>query len=332
MKIQQNFSLKSYNTFGIEVKAKYFATFKSIAEFYEISAQYPNINTLILGGGSNILFTKDFDGLVLHNEIKGIEIIEENDTKAIIKVGGGENWADFVEYCVENNYCGIENLALIPGTVGASIIQNIGAYGIEVREFVAEVLTCGEEKYSNEMCRFGYRDSIFKQENPKKSVISYVIFKFSKIPNLKIEYGDIRKILSAENIENPTPKDVFRAICDIRRSKLPNPKEIGNAGSFFKNPEIQLSHFQYLKQNFPELPSYATSNPDKIKVPAGWLIEKAGWKGKKIENIGVHKKQALVLVNYGNGEGKEIETLANQIQQSIKEMFDIALEKEVNIL
>ncbi|TAG86241.1 MAG: UDP-N-acetylmuramate dehydrogenase, partial [Bacteroidetes bacterium] len=322
-----------YNTFGLDIKAKYFATFETETELNQILEKCANIPKLILGGGSNILFTQNFEGIILYNQIKGIKIEDDFDDSVIVNVGAGENWADFVAYAVKNGYCGIENLALIPGTVGASVIQNIGAYGVEVKDFVKNVYTNGKKSvYNNIDCKFGYRDSVFKQENPKQSVILSVTFHFSKKPHLKLDYGDIRKILQESNIENPTTKDVFDAICHIRSSKLPNPAEIGNAGSFFKNPEINRSHFEFLKQNFPQMPFYPVENPEKVKVPAGWLIEKAGWKGKKIENIGVHEKQALVLVNYGGGKGIDILNLANQIEKSIQEMFDISLEKEVNIL
>ncbi len=331
MNLQENFSLKPYNTFGVEVNAKYFATFENIETLNEILAKYPNMPILILGGGSNILFTKDFEGIILHNCIKGISVENHLENHVIVEVGAGENWADFVQYCIQHGYYGIENLALIPGTVGASVIQNIGAYGIEVKDLVQSVQT-NHQIYQNADCKFGYRDSIFKQEKPKKTVILSVTFKLSKTANLKMDYGDIRKNLTEKNIQNPTPKDVFETICQIRTSKLPNPKEVGNAGSFFKNPEIAVSHFNLLKNRFPEMPSYLVENPEKVKVPAGWLIEKAGWKGKKIGNVGVHDKQALVLVNYGEGKGSEILQLANNITQSVQELFGIVLEKEVNIL
>ncbi len=338
MNIHENFSLKSYNSFGINAKSRYFATFDNVETLITLLNEYKNTPKLFLGEGSNILFTKDFEGIILKNDIKGIEIVEENTENIILNIGAGENWASFVEYCVKNGYCGIENLALIYGAVGASPIQNIGAYGVEVKDFIKEVFVLNietKEKYwiANKNCEFGYRDSIFKKENPKKHIILQVKFIFSKIPNVKMDYGDIRKVLQEMNIlDVPTPAQVYDAICKIRTSKLPNPAEIGNAGSFFKNPEIDFSHFQKLQEKFSQIPNYPTANPQKIKIPAGWLIEQAGWKGKKLGNVGVHDKQALVLVNYGEGTGKEIWTLAQEIQKSVWEKFEVKIVPEVNVV
>jgi UDP-N-acetylmuramate dehydrogenase len=336
--VSQNFSLKNYNSFGIDIQTKYFFEFDNLQDLKEILKQFERQNKLFLGEGSNILFTKNFDGIVLKNKIKGIEITEENQQMTCLKVGAGENWANFVRFCVEKGYKGIENLALIPGSVGASPIQNIGAYGVEVKDLIKKVYTYHiqdqkEYEFENQNCKFGYRDSIFKQEKTKQNIILYVEFCFFKNAPIKIEYGDIRKTLQGMNITHPpTPLEIYEAICKIRTYKLPNPLEIGNAGSFFKNPEILKTHFQKLQEKFPEIPFYPIANTEKVKVPAGWLIEKAGWKGKKIENIGVHPRQALVLVNYGGGKGNEILALAQSIQANIKEIFEIDLEAEVNII
>lgn len=336
--VYKNYSLKNYNTFGFDVKTNYFATFENKNELITLLNDFENQPLLILGGGSNVLFTKDFEGLVLQNNVKGFQIIEQSEEYAKVKVGAGENWHTFVLHCIENNWCGIENLSLIPGTVGAAPIQNIGAYGVEIKDFIESVIALDiESKEIHQIdvldCEFGYRDSLFKNKKKGKYIIIEVVFLFSKIPNLKLEYGDIQNTLKNMKIEAPySIKNISDAVCYIRQTKLPNPDEIGNAGSFFKNPEIDINLFKKLKEEYPEMPFYASSLPNKIKIPAGWLIEKTGWKGKKYENVGVHEKQALVLVNYGKGNGQEILNLSKQIQNTIKEIFGIDLDTEVNII
>jgi UDP-N-acetylmuramate dehydrogenase len=334
--IIENQSLKTFNTFGIDVKTAYFAEFYTENELIELLTKFQNYPKLLLGQGSNVLFTKDFEGVVLKNCIKNIKILDETENHVKISVGAGENWHQFVLYSLENNYFGLENLSLIYGTVGAAPMQNIGAYGVEVKSFIDEVkaLEISTQKirtFSNKECDFGYRESVFKKELKNKYIITEVVFVLNKKENFKLEYGDINKILANKNIKNPTAKDVSQAVCEIRNSKLPNPNEIGNAGSFFKNPEIDKDIFENIQKKFPEMPFYPTNLPNKIKVPAGWLIEKANWKGKKKGNAGVHEKQALVLVNYGKAEGKEILEIAEEIQKDVLNSFGIQLFTEVNI-
>ncbi|WMJ74918.1 UDP-N-acetylmuramate dehydrogenase [Cytophagaceae bacterium ABcell3] len=338
MNIEKKYSLHELNTFGIEAYADFYTTFHSVEQLKEIigSPIYKDNNKLILGGGSNVLFTQDFKGLVLKNNIKGIAINKEEGDKVILTAGAGEIWHNLVLYCVEKGYGGIENLSLIPGTVGASPMQNIGAYGVEIKDIfeslkAVDALTGETKEFTPEECCFGYRNSIFKKEFKGRYIITHVSLRLSKNPLINVSYGAISDTLKAMNIANPTIKDVSNAIIHIRQSKLPDPKEIGNAGSFFKNPEIPLVQFQQLKKQFHDIVSYPVS-PSLVKVPAGWLIEKCGWKGKTFGNIGVHKKQALVLVNYGGGKGIDIVQLSKDIQASVKEKFNINLEPEVNII
>ncbi|MDI1232735.1 MAG: UDP-N-acetylmuramate dehydrogenase [bacterium] len=337
MALQFNVSLKSFNTFGLDVKAKYFTEVNSLAELKSTLANNGTEATLFIGGGSNLLFTKDYDGLVIVNKIKGIVIEKETDESVYLKAYSGENWHELVQYCVEKNWGGIENMSLIPGTVGASPMQNIGAYGVEI-ENVFEHLealnleTLEIEKFNKEACEFGYRESIFKRKLKGRYFIYSVTFRLSKQHHLKLEYGDIKTILAEQaiNLEVATIKDVSNAIISIRQSKLPDPKILGNSGSFFKNPTIPVSHFDQLKIQFPDIKGFAQN--EGIKVPAGWLIEQCGWKGKQIGNTGSHAKQALVLVNYGGATGHEVYQLAMDIIESIKEKFGITLEPEVNII
>ncbi len=289
----------------------------------------------ILGGGSNVLMTSDLQGVVLKNEIKGIEIVEEISSHAIVSTGGGEEWHNLVLWSLEKNLGGIENLSLIPGSVGAAPIQNIGAYGVELNDVFhhleAVELASGKVRlFTKEDCQFAYRDSIFKRKLKGKYFITKVFLKLTKQHQLNTSYGTIKEILSQNNILNPTIKEVSRAVISIRQSKLPDPKRIGNSGSFFKNPEIEVPHCQRLRAEFPETVFYEMPN-GKVKIPAGWLIEKAGWKGKRSGDAGCHENQALVLVNYGNAKGEEIRDLAFQIRASVKEMFGIELIFEVNI-
>lgn len=331
MKILHNLSLKPYNTFGIDVNAAYFGHIRSIQDLQEINMP-PD---LILGGGSNILFTKDVDGLVLLNEIKGIDVVHETQDAVHIKAGGGEVWHDFVEYCIDKGYAGIENLALIPGSVGASPIQNIGAYGVEVKDVIEEVSTWDIEQktfrtFTNAECGFGYRDSVFKRTYKGKFIICSVTFRLQKNPIFKTSYGAIQDELQKMRVTTLSIRSVADAVISIRSAKLPDPKQIGNAGSFFKNPEVDLELFEQLKAAYPSIVGYPVG--DQMKLAAGWLIEQAGWKGYRKGNTGVHHQQALVLVNFGGATGKEIYDLSEEILRSVKEKFHVLLEREVNIL
>jgi|TARA_B110000263_G_scaffold7797_1_gene6637 UDP-N-acetylmuramate dehydrogenase len=337
MKIQQNYSLKKYNTFGIAATAKYFACFSSENELVELLRNdlCKTEPLFILGGGSNILLTQDFEGLVLANTIKGMEVLAEDNHSSTIEVGAGEVWHDFVLWSIEKNLSGIENLALIPGLVGASPMQNIGAYGLEVKDVITTVhfteIGSGNSKIlSNEDCNFGYRDSIFKHELKEKVVITKVIFKLSKTPLNKTTYGAIEEELKNLNLD-PSPKNISTAVINIRSRKLPDPKILGNSGSFFKNPIIKTTQFENLKREFPEMVGYTISET-KTKIAAGWLIDNAGLKGYRKADAGVHKNQALVLVNYGNATGLEIINLAKEIQEKIKDKYGISITPEVNIL
>lgn len=337
--IQENVDLLPYNTFHLKSTARYFAVVRTVAELKELihTETFRQNKILILGGGSNMLLTQNFDGLVVKNELVGVQIIEEKEDSITLKVGAGENWHSFVMFCVGENYGGIENLSLIPGTVGAAPMQNIGAYGVEVREVINNVegisLSDGEARvFSKEECRFGYRESIFKQELKDKYFISSITLTLSKKHHrFNTSYGAIAEVLEQKKVKSPTIRAVSDAVIEIRRKKLPDPNFIGNAGSFFKNPSIEKQKFEAMKEKFPALPSYPGEN-NLIKIPAGWLIEQSGWKGKTLENIGVHKDQALVLVNYGGGEGKKIWQLARDIQSSVKEKFDVMLSPEVNVI
>jgi UDP-N-acetylmuramate dehydrogenase len=336
--LKKDFSLKSYNTFGIDVKAAWFAEIDSTEQLQSLLTDpfYQGLPKLVLGGGSNILFTGDFAGLVIKNNIKGIKVIAEDDDCVTIRTGSGEIWHDLVLYSIEKGYGGIENLSLIPGTVGAAPMQNIGAYGVEIREVfesleAVSLLTGATETFNNEECRFAYRNSIFKNELKGRFIITSVTLKLSKKPAYNISYGAIQTTLAAMKVTELSLKAVSEAVCSIRRSKLPDPAVIGNAGSFFKNPEIEEVLFLKLKGEYPDIVSYRTV-PGKVKVPAGWLIEKCGWKGKVFGNTGVHKDQALVLVNYGAARGEEIKELAIQVRQSVMDKFGIELETEVNII
>jgi UDP-N-acetylmuramate dehydrogenase len=338
MDFLQHYSLKKLNTFGLDCKANQFICVRSVADLrYAINKNNGQHPIFILGGGSNILLTQQMiPNLVIQNGIKGIEIVEETSDYAVIAVGGGENWHQFVLWCVRKGLGGVENLSLIPGTVGASPIQNIGAYGVELKDVflklhALELATGNVEEFSLADCQFGYRDSIFKQALKGKFCISKVFFRLSKQPMVNTSYGAISDELAKKNIAQPTIKQVSEAVIAIRQSKLPDPAVLGNAGSFFKNPEISMTHFEQLKVQFPNIVSF--SLPDgNVKIPAGWLIEQCGWKGKRIGNAGAYEKQALVLVNYGNATGQEIWALATQIAVSVKDKFNITITPEVNVL
>ncbi len=335
MNIQKNISLKKYNTFGIDVNAKRFVSVNSLYELKNILKEEQNI--FIISGGSNMLLTKDIEELVIHLNLKGISIDRENDNSVYLTVNTGENWHEFVLWCISLNYGGLENLSLIPGNVGTCPIQNIGAYGVEVKDTITKVEALEIETgklvvFSNEECEFGYRNSIFKNQAKGKYIITSVSFELTKKNhNLNTSYGAIEQELASKNITKPSIKNISDAIISIRQSKLPDPNKIGNSGSFFKNPVISSSHFEKLKSKFPEIPHYIISE-SSIKIPAGWLIEQSGFKGKRFGDYGVHEKQALVLVNYGNATGKNIYQLAQSIQNTIKSKFSINLEIEVNII
>jgi len=334
--LKKKFSLKSLNSFGIDVNADNFCSVENLNELFKFLKTKPS-NLFILGGGSNILFTKNVEGTVLHINLKGIEILKESNLFSEVKVSAGENWHDFVLWSIDKNLGGLENLSLIPGNVGTAPIQNIGAYGVELKDnFVSceaiNLSTLEIETFTNLECKFGYRNSIFKSEKRGKYIIISVTFKLTnKNHNIKTSYGDIKKQLEKNSIKHPTIKDISDAVILIRKSKLPDPKVIGNAGSFFKNPIINSKTFSTIIKQFPNIPNYKISK-EEIKIPAGWLIEKAGFKGKKFNTYGVHDKQALVLVNYGNASGKEILELSQLIQKTIITIFGIKLEREVNII
>jgi len=338
MQIFKNYSLRDYNTFGIDAYAKYFAAFNSVDDLQSLlqSGEYKNEPKLFLGGGSNILFTKKFDGLVLKNEIDGIKIIHEEEKYIYVKVGPGVNWHQFVLYCIHKNLAGVENLSLIPGSVGASPMQNIGAYGVEIKDvfFSLEAYQVLENRiitFTLNDCEFGYRESVFKKKYKDQFVILDITYRLNKIPHYNISYGAIEDELKKMHVENLSIKSISDAVINIRTSKLPDPKVIGNAGSFFKNPEIDKYHLERLLLNKPGMPSYRI-NDNKFKIPAGWLIEKCGWKGYRNGDAGCYSKQALVLVNYGNAKGSEILNLSEEIKKSVYNKFGIMLEKEVNII
>ncbi|HEY1196032.1 UDP-N-acetylmuramate dehydrogenase [Flavobacterium sp.] len=337
MEIQSNFSLKKYNTFGIEASAKQFVAVHSIAELKTVLQENKNEKKFILGGGSNMLLTKDIDALVIHIDLKGKKITKEDNDFVWVESQAGEVWHDFVLWTIDNNFGGLENMSLIPGNVGTTPVQNIGAYGTEIKDtFVSceamNIETQEMKTFTNDQCNFGYRESIFKHEVKDQYIITSVVFKLTK-RNHKINtsYGDILAELAKNNITEPALKDVSNAVIAIRQSKLPDPKELGNSGSFFKNPIISKSDFEKIHQKFPEMKFYEVSDTE-VKVPAGWLIEQAGFKGKRFGDAGVHKNQALVLVNYGNATGQEILAVSKEVQKTVFEKFGIQIEAEVNVI
>lgn len=333
MEYLSNVSLKEYNTFGIDVKAEKFISVESLADLKKVVKEHKDL--FLLGGGSNMLLTQDLSKTVVHLNLQGIIVNNETENSVEVTAYAGENWHEFVLWCIDQNYGGLENLSLIPGNVGTCPIQNIGAYGFEVKDTIVSlealnIETLELEIFTNEQCEFGYRNSIFKTWAKGKYIITSVTFKLTTKEHLtNTSYGAIQEQL--KGIESPSLKDISNAVIAIRNSKLPNPKEIGNSGSFFKNPVISVSDFEKIKSNYSNVPSYPVSE-EKIKVPAGWLIETAGFKGQSFGNAGVHNKQALVLVNYGNATGKEVFAIAQKIQAKIKELFGISLEIEVNVI
>ena len=352
--IIENISLKAHNTFGINVMARYFSTFSTAEELaallestrghrstVRIPAPHGNNPPsaprppLILGGGSNILFTGNIDGLVLYNQVKGIQVVREDEKYVYVKVGAGENWHGFVQYCLQRNWAGVENLSLIPGSVGAAPMQNIGAYGVEIKEvfYELEARSLDDGKvytFSLNDCQFGYRDSVFKRKYKGRFIILYVTFRLNKIPRFHTEYGAIREELDNMGIGQLSIQAISRAVINIRSSKLPDPAVIGNAGSFFKNPTIPNQQFAALQTKFPGIVGYPSPG-GTTKLAAGWLIEQCGWKGFRRGDAGCHARQALVLVNYGNATGKEIYDLSEEIAQSVQNTFGVMLEREVNI-
>lgn len=338
MQVQENISLKPFNSFGIDATARWLAVARSIEDIQNAVALNltSQARNFILGGGSNILLTKDIDGLVIKNEIKGIEKIKEDNDYVYVKVGAGENWHQFVLYCMENNWGGIENLSLIPGCVGASPMQNIGAYGVELKDVFHELKAFHLEEKSNynfslKDCEFGYRESIFKRKYKDQFMIVSVTLRLSKKYVFNTSYGAIEQELEKMGVKELSIRSISQAVINIRSSKLPDPVKIGNAGSFFKNPSVPKEKFLSLKNEFPSIVGY--DNPDgSVKLAAGWLIERCGWKGYRKGDAGVHANQALVLVNYGNAKGNEIFQLSEDVLQSVNEKFGILLEREVNIL
>ena len=339
MNFEKNISLKDKNTFGVYANASYYADVHSVEKLKRCLSDpiFKNHKSLILGQGSNILLTKDIKGVVLRICLKGKHILFENEEKIHIKASAGENWHQFVLFCVSNNYGGLENLSLIPGNVGAAPIQNIGAYGVEIKDSFISLqaidIKSGEERtFTKEECQFEYRESIFKNKYKDRFIIVSATFELTKKNhNSKVSYGEIRDKLAKLNIQKPTIKDISEAVIQIRKSKLPDPLKIGNAGSFFKNPVVSRLQFEELRMKFPHIEFYPLSD-NKIKIPAGWMIEKAGWKGKRFGDVGVHKKQALVLVNFGNGSGSDIWDLSEKLISDIQDKFGICLVREITVI
>ncbi|MEZ0542614.1 UDP-N-acetylmuramate dehydrogenase [Fibrella arboris] len=338
--VQRGVSLRPYTTFGIEAQANYFADIASetdLTTLFQLT-EFNELPLLVLGGGSNLLLTQEFAGLVIRLTIGGIEVVREDDLHVYVQAGAGVIWHELVMYCVANNYAGMENLSLIPGTVGAAPMQNIGAYGVEIEQIfdhleAVHVGTGEKRRFNHADCRFGYRESVFKHDLKGQYIITLVTFRLDKTPTFHTRYGAISETLTDMGITDDTMsiRAVSDAVIQIRRSKLPDPAEIGNAGSFFKNPEIPVAQFDQLKATYPTLPGYPTGT-NLVKVPAGWLIEQAGWKGYRQGDAGVHAKQALVLVNYGRATGSDILALAQQVQASVLDKFGITINPEVNVL
>jgi len=336
MQVQENFALKPCNSFGIDARARFFTAFSNVQQLSTVLGNYNRTPLLVLGGGSNILLTRDFDGLVLKNEIKGIIKTGEDDDNIYIKAGAGENWHEFVLHCIRNNWAGLENLSLIPGCVGASPMQNIGAYGVEIKDIFHQLNAYHIEEKSNYVfrekdCDFGYRESVFKRKYKDEFVITDVTFRLRKKPVFNTSYGAIEQELQQMGVKDLSIKAISDAVIRIRSSKLPDPKEIGNAGSFFKNPSVSKEKYVQLQQTNDAIVGYENAD-GSIKLAAGWLIEQCGWKGYRDGDAGVHSRQALVLVNYGLATGNEIYALSEKIVQSVQDKFDVLLEREVNII
>lgn len=338
MQVLDHVSLRPHNTFGIDVKAQKFAEFTTEEDLQWLQEQRVfDTKHMVLGGGSNLLLTQDFDGWVLKNSLKGRKVVIQSDRTITIRLAAGENWHESVLWCVENGYGGIENLSLIPGTVGAAPMQNIGAYGVEIKDLFAQLTAFNKstgaiEVFNKEACQFGYRESVFKNELKNKFIILSMDLSLTLSDHdLHLSYGAIQSVLEEKGLKEPSLKDISAAVIQIRQSKLPDPKEIGNSGSFFKNPIVEEDFAEALKMAFPDLPCYPASQ-ERTKLAAGWLIEQCGWKGKRVGATGAHEKQALVLVNYGDATGSEVWQLALQIQESVKQRFGVTLQPEVNIM
>lgn len=336
MQVQENISLKPYNSFHIDAAARYLAVVKTAEDLQNAVVLHPHLPKMILGGGSNILLTKDVNRVVIKNEIRGIEKINEDEEYVYIKAGAGETWHGFVMHCIENGWAGVENLSLIPGCVGASPIQNIGAYGVEIKDVLHEVKAFHIQEQANytfslKDCAFGYRESIFKRKYQGQFIIAAVTYRLRKQPVFNTNYGAIEQELEKMGVRELSIRAVSQAVINIRSTKLPDPTLIGNAGSFFKNPSVEKEQFQKLKEKYPAIVGF--DNPDgSVKLAAGWLIEQCGWKGYRKGDAGVHAHQALVLVNYGNASGEEIYSLSESILQSVQDKFGVRLEREVNII
>ena len=337
--MKNNVNLQPYNSFGFKATARHFVEIESVDDLRKLigTPEFKNEKRLVLSGGNNVLFTDDlFDGIVILMNNKGIEVIHEDGDDVIVRAQAGEDWPEFVRLMVAQGYYGVENLAHIPGKVGAAPVQNIGAYGMELKDSFLQcqamnLATGAIQVFTNEACRFGYRESIFKHEIKGQYIITSVDFQLSKQGELKLEYGNIRSYLAEHGMEHPTLMQLHDAICAIRDAKLPDVKKIGSAGSFFKNPVIPAAQFEALQKQYPEIPHYPDAE-GMVKVPAGWLIEKAGWKGWRNDHVGVYDKQALVLVHYGGGKGQDIVALSEKIQKSVKEKFGIQISPEVNFV
>lgn len=337
MEVQKNYSLLAHNTFGMDVKASLFVEYASVDELKEVLGcpQLMAGKWLHIGGGSNLLFTGDYDGLILHSAIKGYEVVSEDDQEVVVRVGAGEVWDDFVAYTVAQGWYGAENLSLIPGEVGASAVQNIGAYGVEAKDLIetvetVEVATLQERVFANSDCGYAYRESVFKKELARQYVVTHVSYRLSKFPAFHLEYGNVEAELEKTGLDL-TLDNVRRTIIGIREAKLPDPKVQGNAGSFFMNPIVPRAHYETLQKDYPDMPHYAV-DADKVKIPAAWMIDRCGWKGKQLGRAGVHDKQALVLVNAGGATGQEVIALSQEIQKSVADKFGIRISPEVNFI
>lgn len=335
--IQEQVSLRPYNTLAIDVRARFFIAVNSLEQLLEALAwaEQHTVAVFLLGGGSNLVLTADLNALVIHLQLRGIELLSEDADYAQIEVQAGENWHAFVQWSLAQGFSGLENLSLIPGNVGAAPVQNIGAYGVELKDHLESVLvfdrqTGQTQRLSNDQCQFAYRDSLFKRE-PGRRVILSVIFKLPKQADLQLDYGHLRSYLAEQQIAQPTAQDVSRAVCAIRAEKLPDPKQLANAGSFFKNPVVSTEHAQQLQKTYPHIVSFVQAD-GQVKLAAGWLIEQAGWKGVRQGDAGVHAKQALVLVNYGSATGLQILELAAQIQADIRQRYGVELDIEPNVI
>ena len=337
MRFSQNASMQTRNTFGISAKARFLADVYSEAQLVSLlnTVTAKRLKVLVVGGGSNMLLSQDVDGLVICPQLLGIQCLYEDKTSVIVEAAAGENWHRFVQYCLAQGWYGLENLSLIAGSVGAAPVQNIGAYGVELKDNFVSLRAVHREsatvrEFSLAECQFGYRDSVFKGSLKDQYIITAVRFRLSKIAKVSVQYGDIRQELNSKGINTPTPPQVAQAVIAIRQRKLPNPEQIGNAGSFFKNPVVSQEQFEQLKLQYPQLVAYPQLQG--VKLAAGWLIEQAGWKGQTLGQAGVYDKQALVLVNRGRATGQEVMTLANTIQQSVFDKFGVHLEVEVNLI